>query len=37
MAECKISKNKVRTSTTNTEMAVSAGIKHIQSFLYKNT
>lgn len=26
-AECKIGKNKVRTSTKNTKMAVSAGIK----------
>ena len=28
MAECKIGKNKVRTSTKNTKMAVSAGIKY---------
>ena len=26
MAECKIGKNKVRTSTKNTKMAVSAGM-----------
>jgi hypothetical protein len=37
MAECKIGKNKVRTSTKNKKMAVSVGIKQTQLFLYKNT